>query len=100
MATSVCVLVPVASMTVALRRTRSAGKGGSGAEEEEENGHADGDAVGDLAGDDGVRQLGHLGGDLDAAVHRARVHDERVRLEVLGPAAGEAVVRRVLPEAR
>src|SRR5687768_12261099 len=100
MATSVLVRVPVGSTTVPFSRTRSAGKGGSGAEEEEQDGHADGDPVGDLPRDDGVGELGDLGRDLHAAVHRAGVHDEGAVLEVGGSSAGESVVGGVLAEAR
>src|SRR5258706_2099742 len=42
--------------------------------------HADGDAVGDLLEDHRVRAVGDGAVDLDAAVHRSRVHDDDVRL--------------------
>src|SRR4051794_18073644 len=53
-----------------------------------QNGHAHGHAVGDLLEDDRVGPVGHLGGDLDPAVHRAGVHDDDV-----GPGAPEPCLR-------
>ena len=41
--------------------------------------HPDGDAVGDLLLDDRASAVGDLRIDLDALVHRARVHDQGVR---------------------
>ncbi len=49
------------------------------AEEQEEDRHAHGDAVRHLLGDHGARQVGHVGGDLDAAHHRPGVGDDGVR---------------------
>ena len=65
-----------------------------------EAGHAHGDAVGDLLGDERGRPLGDLGRDLDAAVHRARVHHERVLAQPRGALDGEPVARGVLAQAR
>jgi hypothetical protein len=47
--------------------------------EQVEHGHAHGDAVRDLIEDHGVRAIGDVAVDLDAAVHRARVQDEQSR---------------------
>src|SRR5204863_3496126 len=69
--------VPVASTTVPPRKRTSPAKIASRPQHEEEDGHAHGDAVGDLAGDDGAGEVGDFGSDLHAAVHRTRVHDER-----------------------
>ena len=46
--------------------------------EEIEHRHPDGDAVGDLVEDHRVGPVGHLGRELHAAVHRARMHDQHV----------------------
>ena len=46
--------------------------------EEVHDGHAHGDAVGDLLEDDGTGAVGEFGGQLDVAVDGAGVHDERV----------------------
>ncbi len=40
--------------------------------------HAHGYAVSDLVADDGLRAIGHVRGNLDAAVHGLRVHDDGV----------------------
>src|SRR5215467_9797329 len=40
--------------------------------------HAYGDAVAHLIADHGLRAVGYLGGDLDAAVHRLRMHHDGV----------------------
>ena len=80
---------PVASTTVPpliTQLTRQASA--PDPEEEEQDGHAHGDAVGDLLGDHGVGQVGHLGGDLDAPVHGAGVHDEGVVGQQARPARG------------
>src|SRR5687768_14992784 len=91
---------PVSSTTVPPRISSSPMGGlASLAEEQEQDGHAHGDAVGDLAGDDGAGQVGDLGGDLDAAVHGPGVHDEGVVAEQPRPLPGESVERRVLPQA-
>ena len=45
-------------------------------------------------------QVGHLGGDLDAAVHRARVHDDGLVGQAVEPGRGEAVAGRVLAQDR
>src|SRR5215467_7618270 len=47
-------------------------------DEQVENSHAHGDAVGDLLEHTGLRAVGHVRGDFNAAVHRAWVQDERV----------------------
>ena len=61
-----------------------------------EAGHAHGDAHLDLFVDDAaVEVVGHLGVDLDAAVHRAGMHDQRVglgELELLVVEAEEAEI--------
>src|SRR3954451_3946381 len=46
--------------------------------QEVEHRHPHGDTVGDLFEDHRVRPVSHVRGDLDAAVHRTRVHDDRV----------------------
>src|SRR5579862_8261700 len=46
--------------------------------EQVEHGHPHRDAVRDLLEDHRVRTVGHLAGDLDAAVHRPGVHDDHV----------------------
>src|SRR5262245_8518302 len=73
---------------------------GLGAGQEEQHRHADGDAIGDLIEDHRVPAVRDLGGQLDAAVDGAGVHDQHV-----GPALGEAWQReaphaRVLAEGR
>ena len=45
------------------------------------------------------REVGDVGGDLDASVHRPRVHHERLLAEQLGAAAREAELRGVLAQA-
>ena len=44
-----------------------------------EDGHADDDAGLDLLADHGLRRVDHLGGELDAAVDRAGVHEHLAR---------------------
>ena len=51
--------------------------------------HPDRDAVGDLVGDDRLRAGRDVGRDLDALVHRARVHDQRA-----GPRQRQALARQ------
>src|SRR6266581_2478133 len=74
--------------------------GPSGSEERPQHGHADGDAIADLFGDEGSRGVRDLTRDLDPAVHRTRMHDERVGLaprRALGaetPACGVLAQRR------
>ena len=58
-----------------------------------EHRHAHRDAVAHLVADHRLRAVGDLGGDLDAAVHRLRVHDDRVRARRLRRS-------RVSPQAR
>src|SRR5207249_11964310 len=64
--------------------------------QEVEDGHAHGDAVGDLIHDDRVRAVGDVAGNFDAAVHRARVQDDDVRLGAGDGALRQAEVARVL----
>ena len=52
----------------------------SAAAEHAHHRHAHGDAEGDLGQDDRLRAIGHGRVDLDAAVHRAGVHHDRVGL--------------------
>src|SRR4051794_20389732 len=68
-------------------------------EEQVEDGHPDADAVGDLLDDRRAHRIGHLGGDLHAAVHRAGVHDDRVVGQRRHPEGVEAVAAAVLPGA-
>ena len=44
-----------------------------------DNGHANGNAVGDLFQDDGLWPIGDARRDFEATNDRARMHDERVR---------------------
>ena len=54
----------------------------------------------DLFGDHRRRALGDFGRDLDAPVHRARVHHQRVLAQPRRALDGEAVARGVLAQAR
>ena len=75
--------------------------GGLGAAEQQvQDGHPDGDAVGDLLDDHRAVGVGDVGGDLHAADHRAGVHHDRVVLERRHPAAVEAVAAGVLARGR
>src|SRR5687768_10611047 len=65
-------------------------------EQQVEDGHAHGDPVADLFDDRGADGVGHLCGDLHAAIHRARVHDDRVVVQERHPAGVEAVAAAVL----
>ena len=76
------------------RRRSGDGKVDPRAEQQVEHRHAHGHAVGHLVGDDRVGQVGHLGGDLDAPVHRPGVHDQGVVGQQPGPVAGEPVAWR------
>ena len=70
-------LLSVAFGTVARRRSvseRSAFAGG-GLLAEEQDGHAHAEAVGYLLQNAGIGPVGYVGGQLDTAVYRARVHD-------------------------
>ena len=60
-------------------------------EEQIEDRHANGDPVGDLAGDYRRRVVGNLGGDLDPAVDRSRVHDQGLIAELLASLSGEPI---------
>src|SRR5258706_13652239 len=74
---------PVSSITLppCSSTIRSSDNEASRPEDGVEHGHADGDTVGDLFGDERAGRIRDLVGDLDAAVHRAGVHDERVGLQ-------------------
>ena len=54
------------------------------------HGHAYGNPVTHLVTDHRLRAVGHLGGDLDAAVHRLRVHDDGIRMGKLQTLARES----------
>src|SRR6185295_16257908 len=56
------------------------------------HGHAHRDAEGDLRQDHRMRTVGHRGVDLDAAVHRSRVHDDGVGFGERQLVGGQAVV--------
>ena len=65
--------------------------------------HAHRDAVAHLVADHRLRPVGHLGGDLDAAVHRLRVHHDGIRARQPQPLRGEppgAEVRIALGQVR
>src|SRR5438552_1429231 len=55
-----------------------------------QHGHPDGDAVGDLLENHRVRTIGDVGRDLDAAVHRTRMHDDDVGLRQAHAVSGHA----------
>ena len=74
---------------------RSSALGGFGqlrlaAGEQIEHRHAHRDAVGHLIENHAERSVGHVGVDLDAAIHRARVEDEHVARRALEPLARDA----------
>src|SRR2546423_5815804 len=58
--------------------------------QEIQHGHPDGDAVGHLLENHRVRTIGDVGRDLDAAVHRTRVHDDDVGLRQAHALSGHA----------
>ena len=62
-----------------------------------EHRHPHDDAGRDLLADHRLRRVDHLGGELDAAVDRAGVHEHLARAE---PAAVDLVARRVLAQRR
>ena len=64
-----------------------------------EHGHPDRHARRDLVEHDRLGRVGGVGGDLEAAVHRAGVADRGVGLEQREPVAGEAVADGVLARA-
>ena len=64
--------------------------------EQIEDGHAHRDAVGHLLQDHRVAAVRHLARDLDAAVHRAGVHDDHVVLRRREARGGEAEELEVL----
>ncbi len=68
--------------------------------EQVQHGHAHGDAVGDLIENHRPRAVGDVRVDLDAAVHRARVHDDRVRRRALEARRRQAEQREVLAHRR
>src|SRR5437763_8836898 len=86
------------------RRSRRSAKRGllhrpvGGTEHEVEQGHPHGDPVGDLVDDDGAFQVRDVGRDLDAPVHRAGMHDDRLGPHELHPAAVEPPEGGVLPQ--
>src|SRR4051812_24158557 len=95
--------VPEESMTVPPLMTVSVALGTQVSirvQEEEQDGHAHGNPIRDLFGDDGVGRVGDVGSDLHPAVHRARMQDERARLEARGALGVESVELRVLPQRR
>src|SRR6202521_2400933 len=68
--------------------------------EQVKHGHPHRDAVGDLLEDHRVRPVGDLAGDLDAAVHRPRMHDDHVLGRAREPRAGQAEDLEVLLDRR
>ncbi len=62
--------------------------------------HPHGHAVGHLGRDHRSGVHRHVGRDLDALVHRARVHHHHVRLRGAQPLGGQPVPRRVLAQGR
>ena len=69
-------------------------------EHEEQHRHPHRNPVGHLAGDHRPRKVGHLGRDLDPAVHGSGVHDDRVVGQEARPLSGETVASGVLARAR
>src|SRR5436309_2518254 len=65
-----------------------------------EHGHPDGDAVGDLLEDHGIRTVGNVRCDLDAAIHRAGMHDDDVGLRQLHALGRHAEDVEVLAQRR
>ena len=63
---------------------------GASGEQLVEDGHADDDAGLDLLADHGLRRVDHLGGELDAAVDRAGVHEHLARRPGGGRRSGTA----------
>src|SRR3984893_11485513 len=49
------------------------------------NGHADGEAVGDLVKNDALCAVSDVAVDLDAAIDRPRMHDQAIRLQQFRP---------------
>jgi hypothetical protein len=70
------------------------------AEDQEQQGHAHGDAVRHLIRDHGPGEVRHIRGYLDAPVHRARVHHQRLGREDPDAAPIQAEQPRVLAHAR
>src|ERR1700722_5506412 len=70
------------------------------AEQQVQHGHPHADPVGHLLHDGGPGRVRHVGGDLDAAVHRARVHHDGVVGQLGHPGAVQPVAPAVLPHAR
>src|SRR4029079_12610563 len=81
------------------RARRSAARGG-GAGEEVEHCHSDRDAARNLVGDQGLRTRRDVWRDLDALVHRPRMHDERLGTSKSKPFAGQTETRRVFAQRR
>src|SRR6188768_3917989 len=61
-----------------------------------EHGHADRQAVGNLLLDHRLRAVSHRAVDLHAAVHRSRMHHDRIAARELEPFLGEPVAPEVL----
>ena len=89
--------VPLVRDRSTLRRF---GELGLSAGEQIEHRHADRDAVGHLIEDHAVRSVGHVGVDLDAAIHRAGVEDENVALRAIESLARDAEDAVVLAQRR
>src|SRR5712692_272675 len=76
------------------------GSGAVAAEHQVQKRHPDCDPVRDLIGDDRPGKVGHVGGDLDATVHRAGVHDHGRLGHRVRASARQAEQARVLTHAR
>ena len=61
---------------------------GLDAEQLGEHGHAHEDSVRDLIENDRLRAVGDRVGDFDAAVHRTRMHDDRIACALARGASG------------
>src|SRR5579875_2479706 len=92
--------VPPATSSRSLTPAPRRALGLAARDQEVEDRHAHGHAVGDLIHDHGIRAVGHLARDLEPAVQRAGVEDDHVRLREPHDVLGEAVVLGVLVEAR
>ena len=64
------------------------------------NGHAHGEAVGDLFENHALRAVGDIAVDLDAAIDRAGMHDQAVRLEAARAFLGQAKQSGCIRQAR
>src|SRR5690348_3160686 len=65
-------------------------------QKQEEQRHANGNAVGDLFEDAGLRAIGNIGSDFDSAVHRAGMENDGVRLGVAEACGVELVEQNVI----